>query len=536
MLRFSLVFPDQAPTRFAATLRSGNVTRMRKEMAETVENGLPTDLKDAVATALAMISGLSKHDKGTRGHSERVRAYSEMLAEEMQLGKEFRDRLRWGALLHDMGKLAVPAEILNKSGRPTEEEWAILQTHPAAGGRILAPLADWMGDAVNAASQHHERWDGKGYPAGLAGEEISLSARIVAVADAFAVMTGARSYKKPLSMEVAREELARNSGTQFDPAVVRAMLSVSVGQVTRAAGFLAPLANAPLLGSLLSATSAVPGMVVSGVAAAATVTVSLAIPASPLHWTSPSTPLIASVAERGAIVPIDTSPPALALVSESTPPASTLTPKSNGPKPTAVVSTVVQSFDRGAESLADAPGSLLTTAPPTVAGSQRNGEDPTTTSTPSSTTTAGGTFAVAVTLVRSSVVPTTLRASSSTVPRSVTTSTTASPETKPPTVTTQTTSPSTKPNVTTTTVEVADTKPPTTTIPIVITTLPPSSETTPPPPTTSTIPETKPSKLPPLGTTTTAPSTTSPTVISDTKSPPTTTTTTTTTSPADKKS
>ncbi len=279
LLRFSLVFPDEAPQRFSRAMRSGSLPKMRREMESTAKHGLPANVQEAANTAIRMVGSLNHHDRGTRGHSERVRAYTDLLADEMGLAKDFRDRLRWGAILHDMGKLTVPAAILNKPGRPTEEEWEILKAHPAEGGRILAPLADWLGDAVNAASQHHERWDGKGYPHGLAAEEISLSARIVAVADAFAVMTAARAYKKPLPLAVAREELTKGAGTQFDPDVVRAMLTVSLGKTTRLGGIVASLANAPLIGSMLAtaAPAAVPA-VMSSSAAAMVLTASLMSP------------------------------------------------------------------------------------------------------------------------------------------------------------------------------------------------------------------------------------------------------------------
>lgn len=314
LLRFSLEFPDLAPSRFAVSLRAGSIERLRKAADHPDTVGLPTNVGEAAATALAMVTSLNRHDRGTRGHSERVRAYAEMLAEEMGLDQAFRDRLRWGALLHDMGKLNVPAEILNKPGRPTDDEWAVLQRHPADGARILLPLADWLGDAVHAAGQHHERWDGAGYPNGFAGEDISLSARIVAVADAFAVMTAARAYKKPLPMAVARQELTKNAGTQFDPAVVRAMLSVSVGRVSRAAGPLSSVGIAPIVNSLLSAAPAVPSMLGSGAAAVA-LTIGFSTPGSPVEW-SPAVPAVAEISAT-TIAP----PTALALHSVVATPA-----------------------------------------------------------------------------------------------------------------------------------------------------------------------------------------------------------------------
>ncbi len=290
LLQFSLAFPDQAPSRVATALRDGNVMALRRRAREAVDQGLPGNLPEAVSTALAMISALNDHDRGTRGHSERVRAIADVIAVEMGLDRASRERLRWGALLHDMGKLTVPSAILNKAGRPSEDEWAILQRHPAEGGRILAPMAGWLGDAVHAAEQHHERWDGNGYPHGLKGEEIALSARIVAVADAVAVMTGARAYKKPLPMAAARQEITKHSGTQFDPTVVRALLAVSAGRLSKASGPLASLASVPVLGSILSAAPAIPAVVGSGVAAAA-MSVGIGTVGTPLEWIQPtSTP------------------------------------------------------------------------------------------------------------------------------------------------------------------------------------------------------------------------------------------------------
>jgi hypothetical protein len=168
-----------------------------------------------------------------------------LIGEQLGLDEDDLDKLQWAALLHDVGKLEVPASILNKDGRPTDDEWSTLARHPDHGERLIVPLAPWLGDWVGAIGQHHERWEGGGYPRGLRGDAISLSARIVAVADSFEVMTAARSYKPALSIEAARTELTKCARAQFDPAVVRAFLNVSIGRLRRVMGFLACLCQLP---------------------------------------------------------------------------------------------------------------------------------------------------------------------------------------------------------------------------------------------------------------------------------------------------
>ncbi len=176
--------------------------------------------------------------------------------------------MHWAALLHDVGKLDVRPEILNKAGRPTDDEWQEIRRHPEASGRWLTGLAPWLGDWSRAASEHHERFDGDGYPNRLRGTEISLAGRIVAVADAFDVMTAARSYKKPYPATQARAELALNSGTQFDPKIVRAFMCVSLGRLRAIVGPLAWLSRLPELVSTL-ANGAATAAGVAGVTAAA---------------------------------------------------------------------------------------------------------------------------------------------------------------------------------------------------------------------------------------------------------------------------
>ncbi len=214
-------------------------------MAAIKQQGLSDDRTEAAGQLLELVAALGVHDRITRGHAERVRAYSRMIGEELGLSGDDLEKLHWAGLLHDVGKLFVPEEILNKPGQLTSDEFEIVKQHPGWGAELCEPLRGWLGDWVDAVAQHHERWDGAGYPRGLAGDDIALSARIVSVADVFDVMTSARSYQQPVSVTRAREELVRCSGTQFDARMVRAFLSISLGRLRLAMGPLASLAHLP---------------------------------------------------------------------------------------------------------------------------------------------------------------------------------------------------------------------------------------------------------------------------------------------------
>ena len=254
LLRLSLVFPDKAPSRFAMARGAGNVRVLERRIRDAREQGVDEAPVRAAEQILALVAALSAHDRKTRGHSERVRAFTDLVAGQLKLPEADRDRLRWAALLHDIGKLHVPAKILNKPGRPEPREWETLQGHPAAGARIAAPLMMWLGPWGDAIEQHHERFGGGGYPRSLAGEEISLAARIVSVADSFEVMTASRSYKKPMSVPAARRELAACAGEQFDPAIVRLFLNVSLGRLWWMVGPMSWTALVPVLGPLQRAS------------------------------------------------------------------------------------------------------------------------------------------------------------------------------------------------------------------------------------------------------------------------------------------
>jgi putative nucleotidyltransferase with HDIG domain len=252
LLRLSLIFPDQAPSRFKVALRASTVRNAEQRLAKAKAEGISDEPTRATGEVLELIGTLTIHDRQTRGHCERVRGYTDLIAEELGLPEPDRNRLRWAALLHDVGKLHVSTTILNKPGKPTEEEWEELKRHPADGARITRSLRGWLGEWAPAIEQHHERWDGSGYPAGLAGEGICLGARIVAVADAYEVMTATRAYKRPINPGAARTELTKWADRQFDPVVVRAFLNISLGRLRTVAGPLSVLAQIPLIGALPS--------------------------------------------------------------------------------------------------------------------------------------------------------------------------------------------------------------------------------------------------------------------------------------------
>jgi len=281
LYKLSLVFPDAAPSRFRAAMRSNTVETLAQRVAHARTLNDRSTPVEAAERLLALVAELDSHDRLTRGHSDRVRAYAQMIGKEMHLSSHELDLLNWAALLHDVGKLEVPAEILCKPGRPTEAEWSVLRRHPELGWELIAPLRDWLGEWSHAVAQHHERWDGRGYPHGIAGDRISLAARIVSVADVFDVITSARSYKSPFASTIARDEIAHCAGTDFDPRVVRAFLNISLGRLRLVMGPLSWLAHAPLL-ARLPLTPAIGTVTASlGTVAAALTTGLVATPPAP---------------------------------------------------------------------------------------------------------------------------------------------------------------------------------------------------------------------------------------------------------------
>jgi len=179
-------------------------------------------LGDAYRTTLrALTAALEARDSETHGHSERVVNFSLRLGREMGLDAEQMRSLEFGSLLHDIGKIGVPDAILRKPAKLDEGEWVKMREHPVHGQRILRGI-EFLEGAARVVAQHHEKWDGSGYPLGLRDEEIDLNARIFAVADAFDAITSDRVYRRGRTYEEAAAELDEFAGRQFDPTVVEA--------------------------------------------------------------------------------------------------------------------------------------------------------------------------------------------------------------------------------------------------------------------------------------------------------------------------
>lgn len=179
-------------------------------------------LEDAYRSTLrALTAALETRDLETHGHSERVVTYSLRLGREYGLDSGRIKALEFGSLLHDIGKIGVPDSILRKPAKLTDEEWVLMREHPLHGQQILRGIEFLQGAALVVA-QHHEKWDGSGYPRGLSGEDIDVCARIFSVADAFDAMTSNRVYRKGKPYQDAAKELDDWAGKQFDPKVVEA--------------------------------------------------------------------------------------------------------------------------------------------------------------------------------------------------------------------------------------------------------------------------------------------------------------------------
>ncbi len=247
LLNMSLVFPGTAPSRVKVALRSWTTAQLQARIHEARDKGIDDDPTRAGETVLLLVAALNAHDHVTRGHAERTRAFADVLAEELGVPEEEREKLRWVALLHDVGKLKIAGSILNKEGKLNDREWETVRMHPQFGDDLVGPIKAFLAPWADTILHHHERYDGTGYPLGIAGEEINYGARIVAVADAFDAMTARRSYQPAMSPRFALRELSDNADSQFDPIVVRAFLNISASRLRRLTGPLTFLAQLPFL-------------------------------------------------------------------------------------------------------------------------------------------------------------------------------------------------------------------------------------------------------------------------------------------------
>jgi putative nucleotidyltransferase with HDIG domain len=307
LLDMAVLFPGRAPTRFKVARKAGDV-RQLEAMTDPANRGDQRNgLAEAAEQILALVGSLRAHDRHTRGHSERVRVYTDLIAAEMRLTPAAVDRLRWAALLHDIGKLRVPKTTLNKPAKLSGTEWETIRQHPLAGADLAGALLPWLGEWGRAIAEHHERFDGTGYPLGLSGRDISLAGRIVAVADSFEVMTASRAYKNAMTRGTALAEVVKCSGTQFDPDVVRALLAVSAPRLRWAMGPTSWLVGTPLLGSAPSLTAAgvaaqaavgVSAVAIAGVTGVAGPALAASATPAPLPSTQPATTTHAPGANR----------------------------------------------------------------------------------------------------------------------------------------------------------------------------------------------------------------------------------------------
>ena len=197
------------------------IKRINDELSDTYEK-LEQAYMESIQTVRYTVEA---KDTYTRGHSDRVSEYSVLIGEKLGLGEDDIRRLRIGGLFHDVGKIGVPDNILQKNGKLSDDEYSEIKNHPTIGAHILSSASIFQ-DIIPIVKHHHERYDGRGYPGQLKGEEIPYLARIAAVADSFDAMTSKRVYRDSLPIEVVIEEIEKNKGTQFDPKVADAFLDI----------------------------------------------------------------------------------------------------------------------------------------------------------------------------------------------------------------------------------------------------------------------------------------------------------------------
>ena len=228
------VFADDGSVPFAVCSAEDITERRRAEKAvlDREEQIRIQQGKFQKELLLSMIQILELYDLYTRGHSENVARFSAMIAEKIDSNQEWIRKVYWAGLIHDIGKLLVPTNILNKPSKLTDEEFELIKMHPVWGAKVLntSPQTKEIGHFV---LYHHERYDGEGYLDGIQKDKIPLASRIIAVADAYDAMTSMRSYRAPLSVDEAEAQLIQSSGSQFDPDVVNVFLSLDKSELMK---------------------------------------------------------------------------------------------------------------------------------------------------------------------------------------------------------------------------------------------------------------------------------------------------------------
>ncbi|PRR80865.1 bifunctional diguanylate cyclase/phosphohydrolase [Clostridium vincentii] len=230
------VFPDKAKNEVElikcaddALYRAKFFNKNRVEAYYSILDDLKEDIEDEhidrITSIKTLISVINAKDRYTYGHVERVVVYSKLLTDKLKLSEKDKKKLIYGAYMHDIGKMNIPEEILNKKMPLTKEEWEILKQHPAYGVEIIKPVESLI-ELSPLILHHHERYDGKGYPGDLKGENIPYLARVLTVVDSFDAMTSNRPYSNRKTHEEAIEELRKCSGTQFDPFIAKAFIEV----------------------------------------------------------------------------------------------------------------------------------------------------------------------------------------------------------------------------------------------------------------------------------------------------------------------
>ncbi len=201
------------------------LSRLQRQLESEVDRKTKENEELFLQLVASLADAIDAKDNYTNGHSGRVADYSKEIARRCGYDEKKQEEIHTIALLHDIGKIGVPDEVINKPGRLTDEEFALIKKHPSMGGKILENIKN-MPSLLVGAKWHHERFDGRGYPDGLKGDEIPKEARLIAVADAYDAMSSNRSYRRVMPQERVREEIVKGRGTQFDPEFADIMLQM----------------------------------------------------------------------------------------------------------------------------------------------------------------------------------------------------------------------------------------------------------------------------------------------------------------------